>query len=126
MHHEKQTSSKLLEALETEKRKRTEQAAREFGGLVPSEETQQPGPTGEFPEGKLTENDEGEIKMQISAYKGKVIVNFGVPVASIGMSAKQARSLATALWNQANRLRIEENAFRDQERKEKAAARRRH
>lgn len=79
-----------------------------------------------MPEEKLTPNDEGEIKMQISAYKGKVIVNFGAPVASIGMTVKQARYLANALWNQAHRLGVEETAFRAQERKEKNAGRRRH
>lgn len=124
MHHEKQLSNELSEALALEEHKR--QTARDFGGLVPEAEDQSAGPTGNLPDEKLTPNDEGEIKMQIAAYKGKVILNFGAQVASIGMTIKQARYLANALWNQAHRLSLEEKAFQAEERKEKATARRRH
>ena len=124
MHHEKRISNELLEALAAEEKKH--QIARDFGGLVPVAEDQAPGPTGNMPDEKLTPNDEGEIKMRVAVYKGKVILDFGTPVASIGMTVKQARYLANALWNQAHRTSLEEKAFQEQERKEKAAGRRRH
>lgn len=55
------------------------------------------GPTGKFPEGKITEHDEGEIKFAVTVYKGKVVVNFGTPVASLGMLPEQAKVLARTL-----------------------------
>lgn len=38
------------------------------------------GATGEFPEGKLTEVDEGELKFAVGYMKGKVVIDFGTPV----------------------------------------------
>ena len=55
---------------------------------------EQLGATGEFPGGKLTESDKGEIKFAISFQDGKVILNFGDPVAWIGMDKAQAKDLA--------------------------------
>lgn len=65
---------------------------------------QQPGPTGRFPEGKLTANDEGEIAFAVGTLKGKVVLNFGTPVASIGMTPSQARLLANDLFRRANQV----------------------
>lgn len=55
------------------------------------------GPTGAFPDGKLTENDEGELRIGITSHKGSVVLNFGKPVQSIGMTPKQARGLIRLL-----------------------------
>lgn len=54
------------------------------------------GATGEFPEGKLTSEDEGALKMAVGIHPetGKVIVNFGKPVAWLGMEANDALKLA--------------------------------
>ena len=58
MHHEKDTSQEMMAAL-----------------LLSKDEL---GPTGRFPDGKLTSNDEGEIAFAVGVLKGKVIVNFGL------------------------------------------------
>jgi hypothetical protein len=68
------------------------------------EQLEKLGPTGRFPEGKLTPNDEGEIAFAVGALKGKVVVNFGSPVASLGMSPDQARKLAGSLLEKANAI----------------------
>lgn len=55
------------------------------------------GPTGEFPLGKLNEHDEGELNMAIGNEDGKVFVNFGTPVASLGMTPAEAVRIAEGL-----------------------------
>ncbi len=55
------------------------------------------GKTEKFPEGQLNQTDEGEIKIAITAQDGKVIINFGTPVAWFGMNPTQARQLAESL-----------------------------
>lgn len=55
------------------------------------------GATGQFPEGKLTETDEGEIRIAVGVHSGKVVVNFGKPVAWFALDSKQARELAESL-----------------------------
>lgn len=52
------------------------------------------GPTGNFPQGKLNSNDEGELALGITHDKGKVIIDFGKPVAWIGFDPKQAKEIA--------------------------------
>ena len=42
------------------------------------------GATGEFPKGRVSEDDEGELRFGIRASSGKVIVDFGKQVASLG------------------------------------------
>lgn len=59
------------------------------------------GPTGAFPEGKLTENDEGELAFAVGTLKQKVVINFNTPIASLGMTPNQARDLASVLWQHA-------------------------
>lgn len=61
------------------------------------------GATGEFPEGKLNSNDEGEIRFGVAADKenGKIILSFGKPVAWLGMSPGQAIALADSLRKKA-------------------------
>lgn len=60
------------------------------------------GATGKFPEGKLNQDDEGEIRMAIGSENGKIIMNFGKPTAWIGFNPTQARSLANLLILKAN------------------------
>jgi len=52
------------------------------------------GASGEYPLGKLTPNDEGELKMAVGCEKGKVILAFGKDVTWIGFTPEQARDLA--------------------------------
>lgn len=59
------------------------------------------GATGEFPQGKLTEQDEGEIRMAVGAANGKVVIDFGQPTAWVGMDPLQARELAASLMEKA-------------------------
>lgn len=59
------------------------------------------GPTGKFPEGKLAEHDEGEIKIAVSHHKGKVVIDFGGPVAFIGFTPDQAVDIADLITKHA-------------------------
>jgi hypothetical protein len=56
-----------------------------------------PGPTGEFPEGKLTPEDKGSLTFTIGTKNGKVIIDFGAPVSWIGFTADQAFEIAMEL-----------------------------
>jgi hypothetical protein len=62
------------------------------------------GATGNFPDGKLTEHDEGEIKIGITTKDGKVVIDFGKPVHWIGFTKEQAVRIATSLLSKAESL----------------------
>lgn len=64
------------------------------------------GPTNRFPEGHLNKSDEGEISFAVGNEMGKVIINFGSPVAWMGMNANQAEELARLLLAHAERSRL--------------------
>ena len=66
------------------------------------------GATRRFPEGKLTESDEGEIVFGVShdPVTAKVVLDFGTPVAWIGMNSPQAIDLANALLKHARNARL--------------------
>ena len=55
------------------------------------------GETREFPYGTITPDDEGEIRLAVTAQGGKVIIAFGKPIAWLGMSPREARQFAKAL-----------------------------
>lgn len=57
----------------------------------------QPGPTGEFPQGKLNPTDEGELKMAISHDEKLVRIDFGKPTAWFAMPKSQALTFAFAV-----------------------------
>lgn len=61
------------------------------------------GATGRYPEGKLTGDDEGEIRVAIAAdpMKQKVVINFGKSVAWIGFTPQQAADLGQMLISKA-------------------------
>lgn len=65
------------------------------------------GPTGQFPEGKLTPEDEGEIRVGITHLDGKVVMDFGKPTAWIGFTAEQADQMAAVLRTHAAIIRGE-------------------
>jgi hypothetical protein len=59
------------------------------------------GATGEFPEGKIHGSDEGQVRFAIAHDKGKVIIQFGKPIAWFAMGPEQARELADTLTKHA-------------------------
>lgn len=58
------------------------------------------GATGQFPEGQLNDDDEGEIRIAIGSTEGKVVMDFGKPIAWIGFTPEQARGIAELLLRQ--------------------------
>lgn len=65
-------------------------------------EKEKPGPTGEYPNGKLNSNDSGELNMAIGAIDGLVVVDYGGRVKWIAMHPDQARLYAQALLKRAD------------------------
>jgi len=65
------------------------------------------GATGDYPQGKLNETDEGEIQLAVTADTdaGKVLMNFGTSVVWIGFDYEQALALADSIRDNAFRLR---------------------
>ncbi len=59
------------------------------------------GATGQFPNGQLNKSDEGGIQMAIGEHQGKVVIEFGTPVAWVGMSAQEAADFASLLLKRA-------------------------
>ena len=60
------------------------------------------GATGDFPEGKLNDKDEGGLTYAVGSDKriGKVILTFGKPVAWMGMGRSDALQMADAIrWH---------------------------
>lgn len=72
-----------------------------------NEASQKLGPTGNFPQGKLKSDDEGEIKIGVTNDKGKVIIDFGKPVAWIGFDPAQAKEIGRLLNLHAIQAEIE-------------------
>ncbi len=62
------------------------------------------GQTGQYPEGKITPSDQGEIRLAVGVFKGKVTINFGTPVHALGLTASQARAMADMLRMRAAEL----------------------
>jgi len=65
------------------------------------------GATGQFPEGKLNESDEGETRIAITHDKGKVVIDFGTATAWIGFTSTQAREIANALTHHADQIDVQ-------------------
>lgn len=59
------------------------------------------GKTGEFPFGKVSPDDEGELEFAVGAKDGNVFLDFGTPVTWIGLPAQQAADLASLLLRHA-------------------------
>jgi hypothetical protein len=62
------------------------------------------GALGDFPEGQLTMMDEGSIQFAIGEKDGKVVLDFGTPVAWIGMTPQQAADFASTLLKRAREV----------------------
>lgn len=83
--------------------------AKMFGPYLPTLEQQMKeaaedlelGKTGTHPDGKMTDGDQGELKLAVVMVDGKIIMNFGHPVTWCGMQPAQARAMAAALVTKA-------------------------
>lgn len=62
------------------------------------------GATGKFPEGKMNQDDEGELQLGIKIIDGRIVINFGKPVAWLGFPADLAYKLANKLTELADSL----------------------
>ncbi len=62
------------------------------------------GATKQFPDGKLTMHDEGEIKFAVTSIDNKVIIEFGQPVHWLGMTGNQAIDLGRLLLKRGRKL----------------------
>ena len=65
---------------------------------------QKVGATGDFPRGKLNENDEGGLAVGIADQDGTVIINFGKPIAWLGLSAQEACDFAGLIVRHAKKV----------------------
>lgn len=65
------------------------------------------GATGQFPDGKMHKSDEGELSFAVSMRAGKIVVEFGKPVAWIGFLPDQAQELGMLLIKRAAQARGE-------------------
>jgi len=64
-----------------------------------------PGPTKQFPLGKVNEDDEGELNVAIyTDKKGTIFLDFGKPTAWIGLDPTSARLLASKLTKYAEEM----------------------
>lgn len=59
------------------------------------------GALGDFPEGKLTKEDEGAIQFAIGERDGKVVIDFGTPVHWLGLTPQQAADFASTVLKRA-------------------------
>jgi hypothetical protein len=59
------------------------------------------GPVGAYPHGHLTKQDEGSLQFAIGSRDGKVVIDFGAPVAWVGMTPQQAMDLAASIMSKA-------------------------
>ena len=62
------------------------------------------GPTGEFPEGQLNPEDEGEIRIAITHDKGVVVLAFGKPISWIGLPPQIAKELGAKIIIHAEKI----------------------
>ena len=62
------------------------------------------GATGLFPEGKLAAHDEGQLAYAVGHVNGKVVVEFGKEISSLGMGPKDAVAMAQALLDHARQV----------------------
>jgi len=58
----------------------------------------------EYPRGKLSEDDEGQLTVAFGTKDGTVVIHFGKPIAWIGLGANDARAWAAKLLELADRV----------------------
>jgi len=63
------------------------------------------GATGEFPRGKLSQGDEGELQLAILVRDNTVVIEFGKSVAWLGLDADGAIEFANLILAHANEIK---------------------
>lgn len=63
------------------------------------------GATGEFPDGKLRPDDEGELRVAIAASKGNVVIAFGKEVEWLALDPDQAIHIAAMILQKAHEIK---------------------
>ena len=96
MAHHSGPDDKLMDGGMLQALFRKQDASDDIGALM-----EQLGSTHRHPQGALTEDDEGEIRIGVTVADGKVVLAFGKHVDWIGFGAEQARSIAETLLNRA-------------------------
>lgn len=66
------------------------------------------GPTDDFPEGRLNDEDEGGLQIAIGIEKGKVFIHFGTFIDWIGFNPTQAREMAASLIEKADQAEVKQ------------------
>lgn len=69
-----------------------------------SKSPDQPGATGKFPDGKIDPLDEGEIRIGIGIVEGRIVIEFGKPISSIGFTKDEALRIGQDLIERALKL----------------------
>lgn len=62
------------------------------------------GATGEFPQGKITEEDEGELQIALAVRDNTLIIDFGKPITWLGLGKAEVIALAHLLAKRAEEL----------------------
>lgn len=64
-----------------------------------------PGATGQFPEGKLVADDEGEVMIAVFEHEGNVIISFGdKPIKWLGLNPEEAKRMALMIMLKAQEI----------------------
>jgi hypothetical protein len=63
------------------------------------------GPTGNFPQGKLNDDDEGELVIRVGIDQEKIVVHFGTEVAWFGMDVDHAEQFAKNIMDKVTKIR---------------------
>lgn len=59
------------------------------------------GATGQWPLGKLNDDDEGGLRLALKAENGTVVIDFGTSVTWVGMTPQEAADFASAILKMA-------------------------
>lgn len=108
MHHGNEMPEEVRKMMQTEA-----EFEKEYVNRTGPERPPAFGGTGRFPEGSMGRGDEGEIAFGVASDRRakKVFLNFGKPVSWIGSNPEQARDLARALWEHANKAEGRPTSF---------------
>lgn len=63
------------------------------------------GPTGKYPDGKISQKDEGELGIGVVDYKGCVLLVFGKKIAWLALRPDQAQLIGKGLIDRAVRIK---------------------
>lgn len=96
-HHSESPFGNFPNNMDEFRKSMPEQQANRINELLNKDVLKDFGATKKFPEGKLNENDEGEIKFGITHAEDRVIMNFNTAVKWIGFTKEQAIQVAETL-----------------------------